>query len=218
MRGLCVGLGWVAGSTLLSACLFPVVEFEQRTTPGQLSYREPHRAQPASRTAVLPVPKLAATRKTTASSGSHRARRASVIAPLDPAPERKGTAAALKVPEHQAACYEELEASGLHFKKLPAAAAPGVHWPIRLRGPIHGVSFEPMDPDPVYTILDCRLGLSLVGWARELRRAGVRRVDYYSMYRPGARIGGNGATSSHAYGMAIDAARFTLDSGATVMP
>jgi hypothetical protein len=162
---------------------------------------------------VLPVPKLATTRKAAAA----KPRRASVVAPIDPEPERnRPERAALSVPQHQADCYSELEAAGLRFTHLPSAAAPGVHWPIRLRGPVHGVQFEPLDPDPVFTILDCRLGLSLAAWARDLRRAGVRRVDYYSMYRPGARIGGDRAASSHAYGMAIDAARFTLDSGVTL--
>jgi hypothetical protein len=87
---------------------------------------------------------------------------------------------------------------------------------VRLRGPIRGVMFEQLDKDPTFSILDCRLGLSLAAWARDLRAAGVRRVQHYSMYRPNARIGGDGGVSSHAYGMAIDAARFTLQSGVTL--
>jgi hypothetical protein len=132
-----------------------------------------------------------------------------VIAPLDPAPE-------LPSPGDETACHKEARAAGVRFTRLSAAAAPGVRWPIRLRGSLHGVTFEGLDHDPTYAILDCRLSLSLAAWARDLRRAGVKRVDYYSMYRPGARIGGDGAVSSHAYGMAIDAARFTLDSGAVL--
>jgi len=62
-------------------------------------------------------------------------------------------------------------------------------------------------------VLDCRLALALVSWARDLRRAHVRRLEYYSMYRPGARIEGSGNVSGHAHAMAIDAARFELDSG-----
>jgi hypothetical protein len=36
------------------------------------------------------------------------------------------------------------------------------------------------------------------------------------MYRPGARVGGDGAVSGHAHGLAIDAARFTLNNGVVV--
>jgi hypothetical protein len=196
-------LGTVACCGLLEACAFPYIEFEERSAARELSYREPRRAEPESRASALPVPPLAAK--------PSRARR-SVIAPLDPTPE----ISEIDVPPNEVACHRALKAAGVQFTALPAAAAPGVRWPIRLRGPIRGVTFEGMDRDPVFGILDCRLGVSLVGWARDLRRAGVRRVDYYSMYRPGARIGGDGAVSSHAHGLAIDAARFTLDNGAVL--
>jgi hypothetical protein len=78
---------------------------------------------------------------------------------------------------------------------------------------VHGVWFEALDNDRMHAVLDCRLGISLVSWARELRKAHVRRVEHYSMYRPGARVAGTGAISGHAHGLAIDAARFILDGG-----
>jgi hypothetical protein len=68
----------------------------------------------------------------------------------------------------------------------------------------------------VYAVLDCRLAFTLQAWAPDLKRAGVHRVEYFSMYRPNAIIAGTHTVSGHAHGMAIDAARFVLRSGATV--
>lgn len=109
-----------------------------------------------------------------------------------------------------------LRAEGIRFRMVSKALAQGVHWPIRLTGPVAGVTFEPGDPDEKFAVLDCRLALALHAWAGDLRRAGVRRVGYYSMYRPFARIGGGSRVSGHAHGMAIDAARFTLQNGAVL--
>jgi len=109
-----------------------------------------------------------------------------------------------------------LRAEGIRFRVIAPALAKGVHWPIRLTGPVGGVIFEPGDPDETFAVLDCRLALVLHEWAGDLRRAGVRRVGYYSMYRPFARVGGGPRVSGHAHGMAIDAARFTLQNGAVL--
>ena len=60
-------------------------------------------------------------------------------------------------------------------------------------GPIGGVDFESLERRAaVRAILDCRLGLALLSWSEILRRAGVERVEHYSMYRPGARVAGSG--------------------------
>ena len=99
---------------------------------------------------------------------------------------------------------------------IAPALAKGVHWPIRLTGPVAGVIFEPGDPNETFAVLDCRLAIVLHEWAKDLWRAGVRRVGYYSMYRPGARINGGPRVSGHAHGLAIDAARFTLKNGAVL--
>ncbi len=131
-------------------------------------------------------------------------RRGSVLAPpsvelAPPAPD--GT------PE---ACYEALRAAGVRFE-IPAA--DGVAMPMRLQGPIEGVLFESSDKNPMHAILDCRLALSLIDWARDLHSRGVVRVEHYSMYRPGAHVAGDGRVSGHAHGLAIDAARFFLQDG-----
>jgi hypothetical protein len=187
---LAVCSGWSA------ACAFPVFEFEEHgSTPRHLSYvsNQPARSEPAN---SLPVPQL-------------RAARPSVVAPIVPAPE-------VQPPQHPAACHHALQQEGVRFETLPVAAAPGVKMPIRLLGPVHGVTFEQLEHDATFAILDCRLGLALAAWSRDLRHARVRRVDYYSMYRPGARVGGHGPVSGHAHALAIDAARFTLDNGVSL--
>jgi hypothetical protein len=123
-----------------------------------------------------------------------------------PAPEPRATL-------RPGACHQALDAAAVRFETLPNGAAPGVAWPIRLLGPVRGVTFEAADKDATHAIMDCRLGLALVSWAEDLRRARVRRVEHYSVYRPGARVGGDGPVSGHAHGLAMDAARFTLDDG-----
>jgi hypothetical protein len=104
----------------------------------------------------------------------------------------------------------------VRFSTLRSSEAPGVAWPIRLDGPLRGVAFEPVDHSPVHATLDCRLALALVAWASDLRSAGVRRVEHYSMYRPGALVAGTHIVSGHAHGLAIDAARFTTQTGAVL--
>jgi hypothetical protein len=130
----------------------------------------------------------------------------SVIAPVVPAPE-------LQANERPTQCHVALSQAGVRYQTLSNPVAPGVRDPIRLLGPIHGVTFEQLEHDATFAILDCRLALSLLAWSSDLRRERVRRVDYYSMYRPGARVHGDGPVSGHAHGLAIDAARFTLDNG-----
>jgi hypothetical protein len=119
-------------------------------------------------------------------------------------------------PEEKRACHQAMRSAGMRFSPIADAQAPGVVWPVRLTGPVLGVSFEPQDSGGPHAILDCRLALALHAWAHDLRRAGVRRVEYFSMYRPNAVVAGTHVVSGHAHGMAIDAARFALQSGATV--
>ena len=187
----------LALSLVLGGCAFPLFNVEENHRPRTLAYRPSHTAAGTE----AERPRSTASRTAPALGP----RRSSV---LDPTP------AELSRESSSGACYAALREAGVPYQRV--AAASGVKWPIRLQGPIRGVWFEQLDRDATYAVLDCRLALALVDWAPVLKRAGVRRVLHYSMYRPGARIGGSGSVSSHAHGMAIDAAKFELDSGAVI--
>jgi hypothetical protein len=122
-------------------------------------------------------------------------------------------AAAMSRPE---ACYAELDAAHATFERIASSQAHGVQMPARLLGPIGGITVLPRDGRQLHAILDCRLALALLSWAPTLREAGVTSIDHYSIYRPGAHVHGSGHTSGHARGLAIDAARFHLRSGAVL--
>jgi hypothetical protein len=115
-------------------------------------------------------------------------------------------------------CYARLDDAGIRYERVEKSEAQGVQYPTRLQGPIGGVEIVQHDQRAprFQSILDCRLALAVLTWAPSLRRAGVRRIEHYSMYRPGARVGGSGAKSGHSSGMALDAARFHLDGGEVV--
>jgi hypothetical protein len=121
-----------------------------------------------------------------------------------------------RLPRSADACYRALRSRGVAFQRVPAARARGVKMPTRLTGPIDGVEVRARGRKRVHAILDCRLALALHSWAPTLRAAGVTRLEHYSMYRPGARVGSNGKVSGHARGLAIDAARLYLQDGAVI--
>lgn len=125
------------------------------------------------------------------------------------------TPTTLLTPASPRICYETLWRAGVTFDVVASDAAPGVRSPLRLRSRIGGVEFTPRTPSPVHEIIDCRLALRLLAWAPKLRRAGVYRLEHYSVYRPGARTASR-KVSGHAHALAIDAARFHLVSGAVV--
>ena len=200
--GLCASMLW-------SGCLFPVFEFEEHSASHELAYTSSNApARDPGRVNLSLPPSAAGSRQSPPKTRAER-KKASVIAPTIPEPEQP-------IENTAAQCHAALRRAGVHFVAIPREAAPGVRFPIRLTGPIHGVEFAPLDPSATYEILDCRLAIALLEWTSDLNRAGVKRVQYFSMYRPGARIAGNGAVSGHAHGMAIDAARFTTRRGVEV--
>jgi hypothetical protein len=110
------------------------------------------------------------------------------------------------------ACLEELAARGVPFAP---ETARGVAGPVRLMGPVHGVTFIAGDADEVdrlsspLELLDCRLALALDDLAALLEERGIVEVRHYSMYRPpGRRHPDEQDAAQHAGGLALDAARF----------
>ncbi len=117
-------------------------------------------------------------------------------------------------------CEAELTRRGVTFTSVEEAR--GVLAPIRLRGPLHGVSFHSAIPasqrdrSPI-EILDCRLALALDDFSTLLARHGVVEVVHMSMYRPPPRgwpqdrIG-----RRHLGALAIDIGRFVRADGTTL--
>jgi len=113
-------------------------------------------------------------------------------------------------------CRAELAARHISFR---TETARGVLAPVRLTGPLHGVTFrtdldaKQRETTP-WEIGDCRLILAMDDFAAILAAHDVVEVRHYSMYRvapkswPDDKIGGQ-----HNGGLALDAARFTKSDG-----
>jgi hypothetical protein len=113
-------------------------------------------------------------------------------------------------------CEAELAARKIPFR---ADAARGVLAPVRLTGPLHGVTFrtdlgDAQRATTPWEIGDCRLVLALDDFAAILAAHDIVEVRHYSMYRvppkawPADRIG-----TQHNGGLALDAARFIKSDG-----
>ena len=112
----------------------------------------------------------------------------------------------------------------LATRKIPFASetAAGVATPVRLKGPLHGVTFhaeveEKQRATTPYEIADCSLVLALDDFAELLSAHDVVEVVHYSMYRPppdawpADQIG-----KRHNGAVAIDAARFVKSDGTSL--
>jgi hypothetical protein len=116
----------------------------------------------------------------------------------------------------EAECFAELDRFGVPYQKMPAPV-PGIAMPIRLTGPVGGVTYRSSakTQDSPYTLLDCRLARALVDLSAILRALNVVEVIHYSMHRPdhkGKELGG-GSRAGHRGGLAIDAAIFRRADG-----
>jgi len=110
-------------------------------------------------------------------------------------------------------CLGMLRAHDVPFHRLERSEARGVGIPIRLDGPIAGITVRSRGHSELHEIVDCRLAVALLAWAPELHEAGVAEVHHYSTYRPGARVGGSGQRSGHANALAIDLAVLVMRDG-----
>jgi hypothetical protein len=114
-------------------------------------------------------------------------------------------------------CEAQLVVRGVPFVRVEEAR--GVLAPVRLSGPIHGVSFHTGLPpakraSSPWEIVDCRLALALDDFALQLSRHDIVDVLHYSIYRPPSdswppdRI-----ASRHPGALAIDAGVFIKKDG-----
>lgn len=104
-------------------------------------------------------------------------------------------------------CHERLHAHGVRFRALSPDEAPEVAQPVRLRGPVAGVTFtipwsRDLDADH-HAIWDCRLAVAMVPLAGWLAARGIHEVQYFSTLRRG-EIVRRKPRSMHNVGLAID--------------
>lgn len=118
------------------------------------------------------------------------------------------------------ACEAELVHRRIPFDRVDEAR--GVVAPVRLTGPLWGVSFHSNLPakqrkTSVYEIYDCRLVLALDDFARILSRHDIVDVTHLSVYRPPPqKTPLKGPGRRHSGALAIDAALFKTRDGRTI--
>lgn len=117
-------------------------------------------------------------------------------------------------------CEAELARRGVQFTRIEEAR--GVLAPVRLEGPLHGVTYRTGLPESrreasPWEIVDCRLALALDDFAVQLAAHDVVEVVHYSIYRPpSSRWPAAKIASRHPGALAIDAASFVKRGGQTL--
>lgn len=138
------------------------------------------------------------------------------VASFGPTPPPASRYAALD----KAACEAELAQRKIAFERVDTAR--GVIAPVRLAGPLSGVTFRSNLPaskrkSAVIEIYDCRLVLALDDFAKILAKHDVVEVVHLSVYRPVAKkVPLKGAGRRHGGALAIDAAVFKTNDGRTL--
>lgn len=104
----------------------------------------------------------------------------------------------------------ELEARGIPFRRA-TPPMPGVRLPIRLTGPLQGVTIHSVLPEAEreatpFEIMDGRLALVLDDFARILALHDIVEVVHFTIYRPSPKLPAdpNAPQTRHPGGMAID--------------
>ena len=136
-------------------------------------------------------------------------------------PDASGPAAASRYAAlDRPSCEAELGRRGIAFDRVPEAR--GVVAPLRLTGPLHGVTFRSNLPPAKartspYDIYDCRLVLALDDFANILARHDIVEVVHLSVYRPvSSKVALKGPGRRHSGALAIDAAIFKTNDGRTL--
>ncbi len=113
-------------------------------------------------------------------------------------------------------CYAALDARNISYVK---ETARGVYAPVRLTGPLHGVTFhsdvaEKDRATTPYEIASCRLALALDDFAALLHDHDIVDVQHYSMWRPPPESWpADEIATRHPGATASDAAKLTKSDG-----
>jgi hypothetical protein len=115
------------------------------------------------------------------------------------------------------ACTAELSRRGVSFRD--AGPSPGVLAPVRLSGPVNGVTYHTALPEQArakspWEVFDCRLVLSLFDFGEVLRAHEVDDVVMFSAWRPPPKKWRAGKIADrHPGGLAIDVQKLHQKSG-----
>jgi hypothetical protein len=178
--------------------------------------------------------KARTTTRTTAKSATKSATRSTKTAkPKNPKAKQRSDAKYFTTPPDATSLpayrYGELSPADceaeLVTRKIPfeRETARGVLAPVRLTGPLHGVTFRTELSDQErettpYEIADCRLVLALDDFAELLGRHDVVEVRHYSMYRmPPKSWAPDKIGTRHLGALAIDAAKFIHADGSKLV-
>lgn len=113
-------------------------------------------------------------------------------------------------------CLRELRERGIAFREEPPTR--GVSIPVRLLGPLAGVSYRTDLSDrerrnTPWEIYDCRLVLSLADFSEILAKHDVREVRIFSAYRPPPQNGADQGSKRHQAALAVDVRTMKKESG-----
>jgi hypothetical protein len=172
-----------------------------------------------SRVVVLPLAVVLALGPVLGQERSAQARlfQAPVLRPVPRTLSLEGSPAERYARMDRESCEAELDRRGIPFVQVDEAR--GVLAPVRLDGPLHGVTFTMgLAPDKAATtpweILDCRLALALDDFSALLATHDIVEVVHLSMYRPPSTRWPEGKLGSrHSGALAIDAAVFVKRDG-----
>jgi hypothetical protein len=116
------------------------------------------------------------------------------------------------------ACEAELQSRHVDFVRVEDT--PGVRAPIRLTGPLHGVSIHYALPSAARSrsradLVDCRLALSLDDFAADIAHRGIVEVRTLSAYRTRAEFGCTAKYDGeqHCAALAVDVGSFKRRDG-----
>jgi hypothetical protein len=151
-------------------------------------------------------------------SAASPARDADDASPASPAPDADLDAPATRYAGLSgAACLEELAARRIPYARV--GPKRGLDAPVRLEGPLSGVTFRTLLPDrerarSSYELCDCRLLLALDDFAKVLAAQGINEVMHFSAYRPPPAGWPEGQLGvRHDGGLAIDVGYFRRADG-----
>lgn len=108
----------------------------------------------------------------------------------------------------RAGCHNEAKARGVGFDEVEEAA--GVLIPVRLTGPLNGVSYHTELPQKdrassPYEVFDCRLVLALHDFSAILTPRGIDEAYIFSAWRPPGKDWPSGKEATrHPGGLAVD--------------